>query len=88
MIGRNIDRYVNVAGGLFFMVVGMGMMLLMRTDANFLGFSMANSIASFLIGTVLFAAGLYGKAESTQVAPVVEGNRRAAAVTRESVSVS
>ena len=42
MIGRNIDRYVNVVGGLFFMVVGMGMLLLMRTDANFLGFSMAN----------------------------------------------
>ncbi len=87
VIGRNVDRYINVAGGLFFMVVGMGMMLLMRTDANFLGFSMANSIASFLIGTVLFAAGLYGKTESRKVAPAAPVGRQAQAATRESVSV-
>lgn len=75
MIGRNIDRYVNVVGGLFFMVVGMGMLLLMRTDANFLGFSMANCVASFLIGTVLFAAGLYGKTGSADAAHLEEAVR-------------
>jgi uncharacterized protein DUF4383 len=61
VIGRNIDRHVNMYGGLAFMIVGMAMLLLLQTNANFLTFSMSNCVASFIIGTVLFSAGLYGK---------------------------
>jgi predicted membrane-bound spermidine synthase len=61
VIGRNLDYAVNVAGGLLFMLIGMLMLGLMRTDANFLGFSMVNCIVSFVIGTVVFTAGLYGR---------------------------
>ncbi|HKE67409.1 MAG TPA: DUF4383 domain-containing protein [Micromonosporaceae bacterium] len=61
LIGRNVDRFINVAGGIAFMAMGALMMVLMETDANFLGFSMANCIVSFIIGVVLFTAGLYGK---------------------------
>src|SRR5262249_14937204 len=49
VIGRNLDRFVNVGGGLLFMAAGMLMLILMRTDANFLGFSMVNCVVSFLI---------------------------------------
>jgi hypothetical protein len=65
VIGRNIDRFVNMVGGIAFMTAGCVMLLLLRTDANFLGFSMANCVVSFIIGTVLFAAGLYGKTSPT-----------------------
>jgi uncharacterized protein YhhL (DUF1145 family) len=60
-IGRNLDRFVNIYGGLLFMIVGMAMLVLLQTNANYLTFSMSNCVASFLIGTVLFSAGLYGK---------------------------
>lgn len=75
VIGRNIDRFVNVAGGLVFMAAGMAMLILMRTDANFLGSSMANCVVSFVIGTVLFSAGLYGKVGSLEAAAAEERAR-------------
>jgi glucan phosphoethanolaminetransferase (alkaline phosphatase superfamily) len=61
VMGRNIDRFVNLWGGLFFMIVGMAMLLVLQTNANFLSFSMSNCAASFIIGVVLYSAGLYGK---------------------------
>jgi hypothetical protein len=60
-LGRNVDHFINIVAGLGFMVVGMLMLGLMRTDANFLAFAMTNVIISFIIGLVVFAAGLYGK---------------------------
>ncbi|GAA5193140.1 hypothetical protein GCM10023322_54390 [Rugosimonospora acidiphila] len=65
-IGRNIDHYLDIGAGLAFMVVGMLMLGLLRTDANFLGFSVVNCVVSFIIGVVVFAAGLYGKTGSDQ----------------------
>lgn len=71
-LGRNIDHFVNLVAGGFFMIMGIAMMLLLRTDANFLGFSMANCVVSFLIGIVLMAAGLYNRTGSTETAFVEE----------------
>ena len=61
VIGRNLDFLVNTLGGLVFMAVGMLMLGLLQTDANFLGFSMTNCVVSLLLGTVVFTAGLYGR---------------------------
>jgi hypothetical protein len=61
MLGRNLDHVVNIWAGVGFMVVGMLMLGLLHTDANFLAFSMPDVIVSFVIGIVVFAAGLYGK---------------------------
>jgi hypothetical protein len=61
VVGRNLDFLVNLIGGIVFMAVGMLMLGLLRTDANFLGFAMANCIVSFVLGVVVFAAGLYGR---------------------------
>src|SRR5262249_46500734 len=52
LIGRNLDRAINMVGGIAFMAVGILMLCLLRTDANFLGFSMTNVIISFIIGVV------------------------------------
>jgi len=66
VVGRNLDHVVNILGGIVFMAVGMLMLGLLRTDANFLGFSMTNCIVSFVLGTVVFAAGLYGRTGSAR----------------------
>ncbi|MGE5827603.1 MAG: DUF4383 domain-containing protein, partial [Micromonosporaceae bacterium] len=60
VIGRNLDHWINLIGGLVFLAAGMAMMTLLQTDANLLGFTLTTCIVSFLIGLVLFSAGLYG----------------------------
>jgi len=67
MFGRNVDRLVFLVGGIVFMSVGMLMLGLLRTSANFLSFSMVNCVVSFLFGLVFFAAGLYGRTGSGAV---------------------
>jgi hypothetical protein len=64
VIGRNFDHYMEIAAGGVFIFVGLLMLALLQTDANFLGFSMVNCIVSFILGMVVFAAGLYGKTGS------------------------
>ena len=66
VVGRNLDHVVNILGGIAFMAVGMLMLGLLRTDANFLGFSMTNCIVSFVLGTIVFAAGLYGRTRTAR----------------------
>ena len=56
--------WVNLVGGIVFLVAGLAMMVVMQTDLNVLGFSMATCVVSFVIGLVLFTAGLYGKVGS------------------------
>ena len=60
-VGRNLDVRVNLVAGTVFLAVGTLMLTLIRTSANVLGFSLVNCIASYVIGTLLLAAGLYGK---------------------------
>jgi hypothetical protein len=59
--GHNLDHFINLIGGLVFLVAGLAMLTLLRTSANFLNFTVTTCVASYIIGTVLFAAGLYGK---------------------------
>src|SRR5262245_21016784 len=56
-----LGHWVNLAGGVLFLLAGMAMMALLRTDLNFFDFSMTTCIVSFVIGLVLLTAGLYGK---------------------------
>jgi hypothetical protein len=65
-VGRNMDRFVNKWGGYAFLGVGMVALALLRTDANYLNFSMTTCIVSFVIGMVLLTAGLYGKLGTAQ----------------------
>jgi hypothetical protein len=60
-IGGNIDRWVNLVGGIVFLLSGFAMMVLLQTDLNYLGFTMTTCIVSFVIGLVLLTAGLYGQ---------------------------
>lgn len=64
VIGHNIDHYMEIVAGFVFMLAGLVELALLQTNANFLGFSMVNVIVSFVLGMVVFAAGLYGKTGS------------------------
>ena len=61
LIGGNLAHYLFLLGGGVFWLAGLVMLLLLQTDANFLNFTVATCIVSFLIGTLLVLAGLYGK---------------------------
>lgn len=61
LIGRNLDYFVNIVGGVLFMVVGILMLGLSQTGANFLGFSVTSCVVSLILGTIVFTAGLYGR---------------------------
>jgi hypothetical protein len=66
LVGRNIDYAVNVWGGVVFMVAGTAGLALLETDLNVLNFSMATVIVSFVIGMLLFTAGLYGRSATVK----------------------
>jgi hypothetical protein len=61
LVGRNVDRWVNLVTGVVFLVAGMVMLTVLRTDLNLLGFTVTTCVVSFIIGLVLALAGLYGQ---------------------------
>lgn len=79
VIGRNVDHYLDLVGGIVFLLAGLVMMTLLRTDGNFLNFSMVNVIVSFLIGLVLLVAGLYGRVGPRELAEAEEYRRHSGA---------
>lgn len=76
LLGRNLDRWINLLAGAVFMLAGMAMLLFLRTDVNFLGFSMSTCIASFILGLIMFTAGLYGRVGTAQEADREERRRK------------
>ncbi|HZM74993.1 MAG TPA: DUF4383 domain-containing protein [Candidatus Limnocylindrales bacterium] len=83
-IGGNLAHYLNLFGGGVFWLSGLVMLVLLQTDANIFNFQVATCIVSFLIGTLLVLAGLYGKsgtAEEEQAEDAFRHSGRAAAAT-------
>jgi len=64
---RNLDSAVAFWGGLAFMFVGTAMLALLRSDLNVLNASMPTVIVSFVIGTLLFTAGMYTRSAKVAV---------------------
>lgn len=79
LVGRNVDRNVNLVLGPGFMLVGLIMLTVMRTSANILNFDMATCIVSFVIGIVLSTSALYGEVASAEHAAREEAFRHRAA---------
>jgi len=61
LIGRNVDTAVDKYVGWGLLVVGSYGLATGRTDANFIGFSVATVIVTYLLGLVLIMAGQYAK---------------------------
>lgn len=75
VIGGNLDRSINLVASFAFLIAGMAMMILMQTDANFLGFTMATCVVSFVLGLILLAAALYGRVGTRREEALEEGFR-------------
>ncbi|MGI5214344.1 DUF4383 domain-containing protein [Plantactinospora sp. CA-290183] len=64
VIGRNVDATVNKLFGYGFMALGLAALATLRTDANYLNFSITTTIVVMIIGLVLLMAGMYGRVGS------------------------
>jgi hypothetical protein len=78
MIGRNVDRTVNMVLGPVFILAGLAMMAVMQTSANFLNFEMSTCVVSFVIGLILMASAFYSEVAPRDVAEAEDQFRRRA----------
>ena len=60
-LGRNLDTEADKYLGWALLVVGSYGLAVIRTDANFLDFSIATVVVTYLIGVVLIMVALYSK---------------------------
>jgi uncharacterized membrane protein YfcA len=60
-LGRNLDNQADKFLGWGLLVVGSYGLAVIRTDANFLGFSISTVIVTYLLGVVLILASYYSK---------------------------
>jgi hypothetical protein len=60
-LGRNLDVEINKFLGWGLLVIGSYELAASRTDANFLKFTIATVVVTYLVGLVLILASLYGK---------------------------
>ncbi len=73
--GHNLDHFINLFGGIVFLAAGLVMLVLQRTSGNLLNFTVRTCVVSFVIGMLLFAAGLYGKTDTGEAADAQEAHR-------------
>jgi hypothetical protein len=59
-VGRNVDVPVYHGVGWLFVVAGLVMLCVIRTNVNVFASSITNANVSFVVGLMLAAAGLYG----------------------------
>jgi hypothetical protein len=60
-LGRNVNALINKWGGYAYMTLGLAALAVLRTDANYLNFTIPTVIVTMVIGLVLVTAGMYGK---------------------------
>ena len=75
LVGGNTDALVNTLAGMVFMAAGLASLAFMRTSYNYLAFTMWNVIFSFVVGMLLFAAGLYGRVSPSRAEASPRGEK-------------
>lgn len=75
LVGRNIDRWINLICGTVFLLASMLMLLFLRSDLNFLAFGVSTCVVSAMLGMVTLTAGLYGRVASPLMARAEEMRR-------------
>jgi hypothetical protein len=79
ILGRNIDTVVDRYVGWGLLVVGSYSLAAIRTDANFLNFSISTVVVTYLAGLVLIMAAYYSKvAPPEQTGPPRQARERQA----------
>jgi hypothetical protein len=59
IVDNNLDHYTFLFGGLVFLSAGMAMLAFLETSLNLLNFTVTTCVVSFVVGLLLFTAGLY-----------------------------
>jgi len=80
VVDHNWDQLLNFFGGIAFLLVGMLMLGLMQTDLNVFNYNVTKCVVSFVIGLVLFLAGLYSRVGSDEDVARMEADRHRTAV--------
>jgi Domain of unknown function (DUF4383) len=75
IVDHNWDHVLNFFGGLAFLIVGMLMLAVLQTDVNVFNYNVTKCVVSFLIGLVLFLAGLYSRVGSEDDVAAMEAHR-------------
>ncbi len=73
--GGNVAHVINQVGGSVFLLAGMVMLAVLRTDANLLDFSVTTCVVSYILGLAMLTAGLYGRVDAHHVARAEETYR-------------
>ncbi|MDW5326447.1 DUF4383 domain-containing protein [Plantactinospora sp. KLBMP9567] len=68
LVGRNVDTAVDKFLGYGLMALGLAELAVLRTDANYLNFTVATTIVIMILGLVLLMCGMYGKVGSEEEA--------------------
>jgi len=68
VVGRNLDVEIDKYVGWGLLVIGSYELAASRTDANFLKFSVATVVVTYLVGLVLIVSGLYSKTAPPETA--------------------
>jgi hypothetical protein len=80
IIDNNLDHYTFLLGGLAFLGVGMAMLAFLQTSLNLLNFTVSTCVVSFVIGLVLFTAGLYTRGGPVQESEAEDRRRHSVPV--------
>lgn len=67
-IGRNVDTQVNKFLAYAFLALGLAELAVLRTDANYLNFTVSTCVVVMIAGLLLLMAGMYGKAGTDEEA--------------------
>ncbi|MEJ3742130.1 DUF4383 domain-containing protein [Actinomycetes bacterium KLBMP 9797] len=74
-VGRNLDVVINKLLGYGLMALGLAALAVLRTDANYLNFTIPTVIVTMTLGLVLFMASMYGKTGTDEQARAAEAAR-------------
>lgn len=61
VVGRNADTRVNTLLAYALMALGLAELAVLRTDANYLNFTVSTCVVVMIAGILLLMAGMYGK---------------------------
>lgn len=74
-VGRNLDVRTNIVLAYGFMALGLAELAVLRTDANYLNFTVATCVVMMILGLVLLLASKYGKVGSEEEAQAARDAR-------------
>ncbi|HEY3504018.1 MAG TPA: DUF4383 domain-containing protein [Actinocatenispora sp.] len=61
LVGRNVDVVVNLVLAVLFVLAGLFSLAFLRTDLNYLAFSVTNCVVSYVLAVIVGMSSLFGR---------------------------